>query len=64
MLVYAGDAVSYANAPSMTGQVLACGGVAGTNGFLMYYSPVAAEQLPGAGTPSPPTVVVEDKYGS
>ncbi len=61
VLIYSLGEVDYANAPSMTGQILACGGVTGTNKFTLTFNPSAAYEV--FGTPgSTLTVAINDKY--
>ena len=60
-LVYSPGEVDYANAPSMTGQILACGGVTGTNAFTLTFNPSAAYDVfgpPGSSV----TITTIDKY--
>jgi hypothetical protein len=61
VLVFTPGEVDYANAPSMTGQILACGGVTGTNAFTLSFNPSAAYDV--FGTPgSSVTITTNDKY--
>ena len=61
VLIYSLGEVDYANSPSMTGQILACGGVTGTNSFALSFNPSAAYEV--FGTPSSTlTVAINDKY--
>jgi hypothetical protein len=62
VFLYTPGEADYANAPSMTGQILACGGMTGTNSFALYFSPTAADEIPGTGSPLAPTITVEDKF--
>jgi hypothetical protein len=63
VFVYAPGAVDYANAPSMDGQILACSGFTGENGFLLNFVPTAAAGLPWTSTTSSaPTVTVTGKF--
>ena len=61
VLIYSLGEVDYANAPSMTGQILACGGMTGTNAFKLTFNPSAAGEVFGT-SGSALTVSVEDKY--
>ncbi|MGH9297795.1 MAG: hypothetical protein ACRDZP_07460, partial [Acidimicrobiales bacterium] len=61
VLIYSLGQVSYANAPSMTGQIQACGGMTGTNAFTLAFNPSAGQEIfgtPGGGI----TIAPEDKY--
>jgi len=63
VFIYTPGEVDYANAPSMNGQILACGGFTGENGFALNFVPGAAATLPWTGTTtSPPTVTVLQKF--
>lgn len=59
--IYTPDVASWGNAPSMTGQILACGGVTGVNAFELEYSNAAAKSL-GSALGSAVTVTVSDRY--
>ena len=61
VLVYSEGEVDYANAPSMTGQILACGGLTGTNAFTLTFNPSAAYEVFGSPGVSS-TVTTNDKY--
>jgi cytoskeletal protein CcmA (bactofilin family) len=63
VLFYTEGEVDYANAPSMYGQILACGGFVGTNAFTLYFAGGAGSGIPGYSTaPAPPTITTESKY--
>lgn len=59
---YTPGAVSYANAPSMTGQITACGGITGSNSFALTFDPQASGEIPGSSTATAPTITIVDKY--
>ncbi|MGH9291623.1 MAG: hypothetical protein ACRDZ6_02420 [Acidimicrobiales bacterium] len=60
---YSPGQIDYANAPSMLGQILACGGMVGENAFTLAFDPSAALGIPGvAATPPTVTLSTEDKY--
>jgi hypothetical protein len=61
VLVYSLGEVDYANAPSMTGQILACGGLTGTNAFALTFNPAASTEVFGS-SGSALTVTIKDKY--
>jgi hypothetical protein len=62
VFIYSPGQVSYANAPSMTGQIVACGGITGSNSFTMTFDPSASGEIPGSSTATAPTVSVLSKY--
>jgi cytochrome c1 len=62
MFIYTEGAVSYANNPTMTGQIMACGNITGSNAFSMTYSNTASKELIGIGQAGSPTITPEDKY--
>jgi len=60
--IYTQGAADYANAPAMNGQVLACSGFTGENGFDLNFVPAASAGLPWTGTTTTaPTLTVLDK---
>ena len=63
VFIYTPGEVSYSNAPSMSGQVLACNGFTSTNAFDLNFVPGAAALLPGlSSTATPPTETVLQKF--
>jgi hypothetical protein len=61
--IYTPGQVSYSNAPSMSGQILACNGFNSTNAFVLNFVPGAAALLPGLSSSStPPTETVLQKF--
>jgi|GEM_PF-2149287 len=60
-LLYTPDVASWGNAPSMTGQILACGGITGVNAFELEYTNNAAASL-GSALGSLISVTVSDRY--
>jgi hypothetical protein len=64
VLIYSPGQVSYANAPSMTGQIVACGGITGSNSFALTFDPQASAEIPGSSSATAPTVSVTNKYYS
>jgi len=63
-LIYTPGEVSYANAPSMLGQILACGGFIGTNAFTLDFATPTTDALPPftASGRVPPTLTPLAKY--
>ena len=59
---YTPGAVSYANSPSMTGQITVCGGIVGSNSFALTFDPQASAEVPGSSTATAPTITTLDKY--
>jgi len=59
---YTPGQVSYANSPSMTGQIVACGGITGSNSFTLTFDPSASGEIPGSSSATAPTVTVLNKY--
>ena len=62
VFIYSPGQVSYANAPSMTGQIMACGGFTGSNSFTLTFDPSASGEIPGSSSATAPTVSVTDKF--
>ncbi len=62
VFIYSPGQVSYANAPSMTGQIVACGGITGSNSFTMTFDPSASGEIPGSSSATAPTVSVLSKF--
>lgn len=62
VFIYSPGEVSYANAPSMTGQIVACGGFTGSNSFALTFNPSASAEIPGASSATAPTVSVLNKF--
>jgi cytoskeletal protein CcmA (bactofilin family) len=59
--VYTPGQVSFANAPYINGQVLACGGFIGANSFTMTFDPTASGELAWTGAVQGITVTVLSK---
>ena len=64
VFMYSPGQVSYANSPSMTGQITACGGITGSNSFALTFDPSASGEIPGASSATSPTVSVTNKFVS
>jgi len=62
VFIYSPGQVKYANAPSMTGQIVACGGITGSNSFTMTFDPSASGEIPGSSSATAPTVSVLSKF--
>lgn len=62
VFIYSPGQVNYANAPSMTGQVVACGGFTGSNSYTLVFDPQASGEIPGASAATAPTVSVTDRF--
>jgi len=62
VFIYSPGQVSYANAPSMTGQIVACGGITGSNSFTLTFDPSASGEIPGSSTATAPSVTVLNKF--
>lgn len=62
VFIYSPGQVSYANAPSMTGQIVACGGITGSNSFTLTFDPSASGEIPGSSSVTAPTVSVLTKF--
>jgi len=62
VFVYTLGEVSYANAPSMNGQILACGGFTGSNAFTLNFDPTASGDVPGLGGSGTNTITVLTKF--
>ena len=60
--IYTPGEVSYANSPSMTGQIVACGGITGSNSFTLTFDPSASGEIPGSSTATAPSVTVLNKF--
>ena len=60
--IYTEGQVSYANSPSMTGQIVACGGITGSNSFALTFDPSASSEIPGASSSTTPTITVLAKF--
>ena len=63
--IYTPGEVSYANAPQMYGQVLACGGFVAQNAFTLDFVPSPSSSsglLWTTGPSAPPTITVREKY--
>ena len=60
--IYTPGEVSYANSPSMTGQMVACGGITGSNSFALTFDASASGGIPGSSSATAPTVSVLDKF--
>ena len=59
---YTPGQVSYANSPSMTGQIVACGGITGSNSFTLTFDPSASGEIPGSSSATAPSVSVLNKF--
>ena len=64
VFIYTPGQVSYANSPSMTGQIVACGGITGSNSFALTFDPSASSEIPGSSSSTAPTVSVLEKFVS
>jgi hypothetical protein len=64
VFMYTPGAASYANSPSMTGQIVACGGITGSNSFALTFNASASGEIPGSSTTGPPTVSATSKFVS
>ncbi|HLI72571.1 MAG TPA: polymer-forming cytoskeletal protein [Acidimicrobiales bacterium] len=62
VFMYSPGQVSYANNPSMTGQIVACGGITGSNSFSLTYDSQASSEIPGSSVASAPTETVTNKF--
>ena len=62
--IYSPGQVSYANSPSMTGQIVACGGITGSNSFALTFDPSASGEIPGSSTATAPSVTVLNRFVS
>lgn len=62
VFIYSPGQVSYANSPSMTGQIVACGGITGANSFALTFDPSASAEIPGSSSATAPTVSVLNKF--
>jgi len=62
VFVYSPGQVSYANSPSMTGQITACGGITGSSSFALTFDPSASGEIPGSSSVTAPTVSVINKF--
>ena len=62
VFIYSPGEAGYANSPSMTGQIVACGGITGSNSFTLTFDPSASGEIPGSSSATSPTVSVLSKY--
>ncbi len=62
VFIYSPGQVSYANSPSMTGQIVACGGITGSNSFTLTFDPSASGEIPGSSSATAPSVTVLNKF--
>lgn len=60
--IYTPGEASYANNPTMTGQIWACGGFIGSNAFALSFVPVATTGLPFITSGLNPAVAPLDKF--
>ncbi len=62
VFMYTPGEASYANSPSMTGQIVACGGITGSNSFALTFNASASGEIPGSSSATSPTVSVLNKF--
>lgn len=62
VFMYTPGEASYANSPSMIGQIVACGGITGSNSFVLTFNSSASAEIPGSSSATAPTVSVLNKY--